>query len=160
MARSFIYLSIDLSAYLSIYLSIYTSIYLPTYLPTYLSLSIYLSIYLFIYLSIYLSIFIYLSIHITQTISERQSINSSSPEIFEQLKSDYEEAVKKGGYKAKLQYTQPKLQQNSTRKRTGKIIWFNPPFSLNVETNVAKMFLQLIDLKLVTAANYGKLLRT
>ena len=33
----------------------------------------------------------------------------------------------------------------NTRRKTQKIIWFNPPFSLNVKTNVAKMFLQLID---------------
>ena len=37
------------------------------------------------------------------------------------------------------------LQQNSTRKGTRKIIWFNTPFSSNVKTNVTKMFLQLID---------------
>ena len=83
--------------------------------------------------------------HLTQTISERLSRNSSSAEIFEQSKLDYEEALKKCGYKAKLQYIQPNLQQNNTRRRTRKIIWFNPSFSLNVKTNVAKMFLQLID---------------
>ena len=81
--------------------------------------------------------------HITQTISET-SRNSSSAEIFEQLKPDYEEALKKCGYKVKLQYIQPNLQQNKIR-RTRKIIWFNPPFSLNVKTNVAKKFFQLID---------------
>ena len=116
--------------------------------------------------------------HLTQTISESLSRNSSSAEIFQQSKPDYEEALKKCGYKAKLQYIQPNLQQNNTRKRTQKIICFNPPFSLNVKTNVAKMFLQLIDthlsptksyiksltvtpLKLVTAALkiYGKLLK-
>ena len=58
---------------------------------------------------------------------------------------DYKEPLKKCGYKGKLQYIQPILQQNNTRRRTRKIIWFNPPFSLNVKTNVAKMFLQLID---------------
>ena len=83
--------------------------------------------------------------HLTQTISESLSRNSSSAEIFQQSKPDYEEALKKCGYKAKLQYIQPNLQQNNTRKRTQKIICFNPPFSLNVKTNVAKMFLQLID---------------
>ena len=83
--------------------------------------------------------------HLTQTISERLSRNSSNAEIFEQSKPDYEEALKKCGYKAKLQYIQPNLQQNNTRRRTRKIIWFNPPFSLNIKTNVAKMFLQLID---------------
>ena len=80
--------------------------------------------------------------HLTQTISERLYRNSSSAEIFEQSKPDYEEALKKCGYKAKLQYMQPNLQQNNTRKITRKIIWFNSPFSLNVKTDVSKIFLQ------------------
>ena len=83
--------------------------------------------------------------HLTQTISESLSKNSSIAEIFEQSTPDYEEALKKCGCKAKLQYIQPNLQQNNTRRRTWKIIWFNPLFSLNAKTNVAKMFLQLID---------------
>ena len=83
--------------------------------------------------------------HLTQTISERLSRNSSSAKIFEQSKPDYEEVLKKCGCKAKLQYIQPNLQQNNNRTRTRKIIWFNPPFNLNVKTNVAKVFLQLID---------------
>ena len=34
-------------------------------------------------------------------------------------------------------------KKNKTRKR--KFTWFNTPFSINVATNVAKMFLALID---------------
>ena len=84
--------------------------------------------------------------HLTQTIGERLSRNSSSAEIFEQSKPDYEEALEKCGYKPKLQYKQPNLQQNYIRRRIRKkIISFNSPFSLNVKTNVAKMFLQLTD---------------
>ena len=83
--------------------------------------------------------------HFTETISERLSRNSSSAKIFEQSKPHYEEALKKCDYKAILQYIQPNFRQNNTRKRTREIIWFNTPFSLNVKTNVAKMFLQLID---------------
>ena len=70
----------------------------------------------------------------------RISRNSSSAEIFEQSKLDFEEALKKWGYKAKLQYIQPNLQQNNTRKRTRKIIWFNPPFRLNVKKTWQKCF--------------------
>ena len=51
---------------------------------------------------------------------------------------------KRYGYKTKLQYRQPNLQQNNTR-RTCKIIGFNPLFSLNVKINMAKIFLHLID---------------
>ena len=48
--------------------------------------------------------------HLTQTISERLSRNSSSAGIFEQSKPDYEEALKKCSYKAKLQCIQPNIQ--------------------------------------------------
>ena len=62
--------------------------------------------------------------HFTETISERLSRNSSSAKIFEQSKPHYEEALKKCDCKAKLQYIQPNFQQNNTRKKTRKIIWF------------------------------------
>ena len=45
--------------------------------------------------------------NLTHTISERLSRKSSSAEIFEQSKLDYEEALNKCGYKAKMQYIQP-----------------------------------------------------
>ena len=54
--------------------------------------------------------------HHTQTISERLYRNSANAEILKQSKLDYEEVLKKYGYKAKMQYMQPNLQQNNTRK--------------------------------------------
>ena len=33
---------------------------------------------------------------------------------------------------------------NNTKKRKRKIIWFNPPFSLNVSTNIGKKFFSLL----------------
>ena len=52
---------------------------------------------------------------------------------------------------------QSDLQQNNTRRRTQKIIWFNQPFSLNAKGNVAKMFLQLIDTHFPTANKLHKI---
>ena len=34
------------------------------------------------------------------------------------------------------------LERNKTRKR--KVIWFNPPYSVNMETNIGKTFLKLV----------------
>ena len=34
---------------------------------------------------------------------------------------------------------------SKSKRRKIKIIWFNPPFSKNVKTNIARNFLQLID---------------
>ena len=52
----------------------------------------------------------------------------------------------------KLQYliaeippTTQSQSQNEKRKRTRNIIWFNPPYSKSVQTNVARDFLKLID---------------
>ena len=33
---------------------------------------------------------------------------------------------------------------NNTKNRKRKIIWFNPPFSLNVSTNIGKKFFSLL----------------
>ena len=37
------------------------------------------------------------------------------------------------------------ISQKDNRVRQRKIIWFNPPFSVNVEINIGKTFLKLID---------------
>ena len=44
----------------------------------------------------------------------------------------------------KLKY-QPLITSNTKQKHHRKIIWFNPPFSFNVSTNVAKKFQQLLN---------------
>ena len=78
------------------------------------------------------------------SISKRLSDNSSNENIFNDAKSEYQKALKENGYTSELQYV-PKHQEKRNRIRKRNIIWFNPPFSKNVETNIAKRFLQLID---------------
>ena len=71
--------------------------------------------------------------------------NSTSEEIFNKAKSEYETILKNSGYhKVELKFH--KEEQNTRkRKRSRNIIWFNPPFSRNVTTNVPKTFLNLLD---------------
>jgi len=73
-------------------------------------------------------------------ICSRLSNLSSSREMFEIESPPYEEALKNAGYKEKLVYTEEK-EKESKRKRHRKVIWFNPPYSANVQTNVAAKFL-------------------
>ena len=47
-------------------------------------------------------------------------------------------------YKTKLQYQQPKENQNK-KKIKRNIIWFNPPYSKFVKTNIAGIFIKLIS---------------
>ena len=75
------------------------------------------------------------------SISERLSKNSSNQEVFNTAKVEYEDALKKSGYNVDLKYTNNKSEKPKTRKRN---IWFNPPFSKSVATNIAKTFLQLV----------------
>ena len=75
-------------------------------------------------------------------------------EEFDKVKKDYEEALRKSGFKNKLIY---KNVQKAKRKRKRKIIWFNPPFDSNVHTNIGKKFLNLIDKHFPKEHKYHKI---
>jgi len=82
---------------------------------------------------------------VPKTIEQRLSNHSSSKAIFDKAKKPYEKALKESGYNVKLSYnpTQPTTHHPNNRKR--RITWFNPPYHQNVETKIARKFLQLID---------------
>ena len=52
----------------------------------------------------------------------------------------------KGGFNDRLIYSTKTAGCDTPekKKRKRKVIWFNPPFSLNVKTNVGKIFLKLV----------------
>ena len=80
-----------------------------------------------------------------KAIAERLSKNSSSEAIFEKAKSEYEEALKKSGYKnCSLEYKKT-TREPRRRTRTRNVIWFNPPYNKNVSTNIGRKFLHLIQ---------------
>ena len=82
--------------------------------------------------------------HIPESISKRISTISSDRAIFEKAAPYYNDALKSSGYREKLQYRPPSQPKEPKRKRLRNIIWFNPPYSKNVQTNVGKQFLNLI----------------
>ena len=81
---------------------------------------------------------------IPASISTRISGLSCDSDEFNKISQVYNDALKSSGYKEKIRYDQNQNQRNQ-RNRPRNIIWFNPPFSQNIETNVAKSFLQLVD---------------
>ena len=85
--------------------------------------------------------------NLPKSINKRLSTNSKNAQIFNEACPAYTEALKKNGYNTNLQFdktcTNRSNEKNKTRKRN--ITWFNPPFNMNVATNVAKTFLSLID---------------
>ena len=76
-------------------------------------------------------------------ISDRINKISSNKAIFERASSYYNDALAASGYKEKITFG--KRATNKVKSRSRKIIWFNPPYSLNVKTNVARNFLKIID---------------
>ena len=80
---------------------------------------------------------------IPSMISQRLSMLSSSEAIFYEECAPYQKALEDSGYKEVLKYLAPQPQRKKARRR--KILWFNPPFNLEVKTNVAAKFLKLID---------------
>ena len=79
-------------------------------------------------------------------ISDRINKISSNKSIFKRASTFYNDALKNSGYKSKLEYKNKTDNKKQTRKnRPRKIIWFNPPFSLSVNTDVAKRFLKIVN---------------
>ena len=72
------------------------------------------------------------------------SLLSASEEIFNDSVTPYQDALDKSGYKHQLKYQANINAANNEKQRKRNIIWFNPPYSKNVKTNIVKMFPNLI----------------
>ena len=81
-----------------------------------------------------------------KSIGKRLSELSCNKETFEKAIPPYTDALKKSGFKENLVYT-PKTTTNNIldkKQRKRKNIWFDPPYSVNVKTNIGKIFLSLL----------------
>ena len=87
--------------------------------------------------------------NIPKGINRRLSAISASKEIFERAAPTYQAALNNSGYNYKLQFDPTPLQSDEEKqekkRRKRHVIWFNPPFSRAVTTNVGKQFLTLMD---------------
>jgi hypothetical protein len=85
------------------------------------------------------------------SINRRLSDISSNETIFKNSAPLYEDALKSSGYNIKLNFVQNDTTPNNVNnneedtRRKRKIIWYNPPFSRNVKTNVGKIFFKLVN---------------
>ena len=84
---------------------------------------------------------------VPDSIARRLSDISSSEEVFKQAAPAYQTALRNSGFDKNLSYSEhDRSQQKSQRNRRRKVLWYNPPFSVNVKTNVGKKFLDLLRL--------------
>lgn len=81
--------------------------------------------------------------NIPLAINKRLADLSSDPEAFNNTKTVYQNALKESGYKHQLTYPY-NIPTKNKRSRTRKITWYNPPFDLNVKTNIGHEFLKIV----------------
>ena len=84
--------------------------------------------------------------NLPESISRRINKLSSDKSVFDNSKDLYNNALSRNGFKDKIKVNpdfNKSMSRNKNRKR--KIIWFNPPYSSNVSTNIGKSFLTILD---------------
>ena len=95
-------------------------------------------------------------------IGRRISDISLSKELFDKAKPHYKSALKQSGHDEELIYNERKkpvihIIQNSRKNRQRNIIWFNPPYSMNVQTNIGREFLNLVSKHFPKNHRYNKI---
>ena len=89
---------------------------------------------------------------IPKAISRRLTDISSSQDAFREAaplyKSGYS-ALRNSGYTERLEYLEERDKDSSKKKKKNRrrnIIWYNPPFSKTVATNIGQRFLRLLEI--------------
>ena len=77
-------------------------------------------------------------------INERLVNLSSSESVFIECKSQYQDALNEAGYRENMKH-RTEEQKSGKKNRSRNILWFNPPYSKSVKTNIGVKFLTLID---------------
>ena len=78
-------------------------------------------------------------------VERRISDNSANEELFNEAAPPYQTELDRCGYSHKLKYN-PRKEKSKNNTRKKPVTWFNPPYSMDVATNVGREFLKLIDL--------------
>ena len=95
--------------------------------------------------------------HLPVSVEKRISDLSSSEKIFNESKGFDENALKQSGFNYELKYNGSVKSTKNIPGRRRKIIWFNPPYSKIVSTNIGKKFLQLITFHFPTHHKFYKI---
>ena len=84
--------------------------------------------------------------NLPQNINNRLSRISANEEVFNEAAPTYQQALAASGYNHQLKF-QPNIRSinRNKRNRNRKVIWFNPPWSSNVKSNVGALFLRILS---------------
>ena len=83
--------------------------------------------------------------NIGPAVNRRLSSLSANNDLFNQAKPLYQDALRRSKHDHDLKFNEEVVEEGrSKRRRKRQIIWWNPPFSMNVKTNIGAKFLALI----------------
>ena len=69
-------------------------------------------------------------------VNKRLSMLNSSEELFKQAMPVYQKALLRSKHNHQLKYNKDEVEGRPTRRRRTRNIYWNPPFSMNVKTNI------------------------
>ena len=87
--------------------------------------------------------------NIPKSINNRLSKLSANKEVFDAIKPKYQQALQNSGYDYVMEYdpsvtTASDDRRRRKRNRSRKVIYFNPPYSKTIKTNIGRAFLNII----------------
>ena len=82
--------------------------------------------------------------NLPHNINLRLTTLSSNEQEFNKAAPPYQKALNDSGYSHTLRYN-PTRPQVSRRQRKRRITWYNPPYNANVQTNIGRKFINIID---------------
>ena len=90
---------------------------------------------------------------IPKAISKRLTNISYNKNVFDRNVDIYQTSIKNSGFDGKVTYNDQSEQENNVnieeanqaRKRKRVVIWYNPPYSLNVKAIIGKTFFKLLQ---------------
>ena len=80
--------------------------------------------------------------HPPEAVNRQISSISCNETEFNKAKPIYEYALKSSGFTYNLSYNNENIHRKSGKNRQRNIIWYNPPYSKNVSTNIGRIFLK------------------
>ena len=89
-------------------------------------------------------------------INNRFSDLSCDEQVFNQAKDGYETTLRNSGYDTNLKF-EPKNERRRRHTRNRKVIWYNPPYSSHVRTDIGRKFLRMVDRHSPRGHRYAKI---
>ena len=82
--------------------------------------------------------------NLASNISTRINYLSADETTFNKSKDLYNNALAESGFEHKITFQKQQNKSTITKMTPKMVIWFNPPFSFNVSTNIGKKFFTLL----------------